>query len=253
MTIEEIRKLRKAEETKTLRNPNNMLVTDEVDQRNIYCLAWYIYFLMAKNIEKVGGEVLYKEEDEQTANRIKQTNPFLKGLTGAGTKNDPYIIETTFGKGEFYDASALIKIEMLKKIEKGFCFNNSYRMSMGLAKNGYKCEQLSGIGFITKPFLHSVICYKHKKDGKKYILDLNYDLIMCYDFYVKLFSFEVLAKTNGKTIYEDLCEIMRACKKFEYTASDYELAFAYEETMQKIKKQLGIIGGDGTGVPPSGV
>lgn len=246
MKIEEVEKLRESEKQKTLRLPNTMTVTDDIDKRELYCLVWYITYLMAKN---TGGQFL--EQDDDLAWSIKNTNPFLKSISGNGIKSDPYIIKTEFGDGEFFDARALIKEERLKQIRKFFCFNNSYKFAMALAKHIGEAEQISGIAFVSKPFLHSVIGFE--KDGKKYVLDLNYDLIISYNLYMKLFSFEVLAVNKGTTLNADYDEISSKVKNFSYTASDYGLAFAYEETMQKVKKELGIAGEDGAGVPPTGV
>lgn len=236
MTKEEVRKLREDEETGVLRLPKNQMFTDEIDQRNMYCLNWLIKYLVEKNLDND-----YDEVDADTAENIKQKNPFIKSLVGKGTKKEPYKITTTFGEGEFFDASAIIKKERLATIKKFYCFNNSFNFAMALAKNGYDCQQLSGIAFISnKPFLHSVINFK--MNGKNYVLDLNYNLIISYQLYLKLFSFEVLAKNNGKTINEDLDLIFSKVKGIEEAVSDYDLAFAYEETMNEIKNKYGITG-----------
>ena len=144
-----------------------------------------------------------------------------------------YSLNSELGNGIFFDAHELfLNGEYPKWIKRYHCFTNTH---LYILQTKLKATILSGIAFIGKPFLHSVLLIGDN------IIDFNYDLVISKDLYFALTHFEVLSTLNYKSILENEA-LIRKMKGVQ----NYVLNFAFEEVIDQEKAKQGIT--DGVGV-----
>ena len=187
MTIEEINKLAKQEKVGLLRKPNlaeNLNEEKLLDSEQILLrIKWFL------EEEKKNGFVgcLFRR-------LVMKKQKGVKSFKGLGTIKHPFRIETEFGGGTFCDAHIGFKNNKYPEwIEQNYCYSNCLQFVLVTDKD---CKLLSGIGYMDKPFLHSVILIKDK------IIDFNYHVVMEKDLYISLTKFECLAEVDAKHIRE---------------------------------------------------
>ena len=138
---------------------------------------------------------------------------------------ESYTIETKFGNGIFFDARKLfIGKEYPKWIKYNFCYANARNY---LLTSGLDGKILSGIAFVGKPYLHSVVLVEDD------IIDFNYDLVMSKDLYFALTHFEVLSEIDGKDLVENK-KILRGLKGIK----DDVFSLAFDDIIASIKSKI---------------
>lgn len=234
MTIEEINALAVNEKNGALRKPidaEKFKKEDLFNQEQILLrIRWFL------NEEKEKGIVgcLFRR---LVMKKQKGVNSF-KGL---GTIKHPFKIETEFGSGTFYDVrKGFEKNTYPQWIKQNYCYSNCLQFIL-LTK--VKCKLLSGIGYLEKPFLHSVVLIGDK------IIDFNYHIVMSKDLYFKLTKFECLAELDAQKIRESNDFILskedvltNSCLQTVTLnfAFDDVLDYLHDEERQKNQPQLGI-------------
>ena len=165
----------------------------------------------------------------------------VKSFKGVGTIKHPFKMQTEFGGGIFYDAhKGFRKNTYPEWIEQNYCYSNCLQFVLLTDKD---CKLLSGIGYMDKPFLHSIILIKDK------IIDFNYHVVMDRDLYMALTKFECLAEIDAKHVRETTDFILS--KRSVLSASNLQtltINFAYDdvldylnnESRQQEKPDLGI-------------
>ena len=154
----------------------------------------------------------------------------VKSFSGIGTIKHPYKIETNFGGGKFYDAHKGFKNKTYPQwIEQNYCYSNCLQFILVTDK---ECKLLSGIGYMDKPFLHSVILVKDK------IIDFNDHIVMDKDLYVALTKFECLAEVDAKHIRETIDFVFS--KRSVLRKSNLQtvtINFAYDDVLDYLKDE----------------
>ena len=155
----------------------------------------------------------------------------IKSIKKIDSKVGIYEIETEFGKGQFFDSHRLFQDGKYPKwLVGGYCYSNcdGYVIHSNL-----NCQVISGIGFLEKPFLHSVILTKSNQ-----VVDFNYNIVISADLYFKLLNFEILAKLASKRILENKELFLSNYKVFGKDIQSWELNFAFDDAMKKIHKEI---------------
>lgn len=142
-----------------------------------------------------------------------------------------YKINTKFGSTEFHDAHRLfVNGKYPHWIKEGLCYSNCYSFALLL---NYNSKVISGIAKMGDDvFLHSVVVVGNK------VIDFNYNVVMDYEFYQKMFCFEVLAELESKRIKDthawfELNQELLGKTDFQ----SYTTNFAYEDVLNFIKKK----------------
>ena len=131
-----------------------------------------------------------------------------------------YEIKSELGNGVFFDAHKLfIDGEYPTWIKPNYCFSNSH---LYILQTKLEATILSGIAFVGKPFLHSILLIDDN------VIDFNYDLVMSKNLYFALTHFEVLAELS----YKQLLENEQIIKKIKGVQS-HVFNFAFEEVIEK--------------------
>lgn len=223
MTIKEINQLVRDEDNKVLRNP---IEVDEYTKAELY---------MQKRIMDGVNYLLTQEKTPWIIKRMaqKQVVKSLSGvidLKGKGLYKDPYFIKTRFGSGSFYRANEIFKDRKTPKdIKRNFCYSNAQLFAL---TTDIDCKVVSGIAYLDKPFLHSVVSV-----GKK-IIDFNFNVVMDADLFYKLTKFEILAEIDSKTlkssieIYEQKKSLFKDSKIQTVT-----MVFAFEDFLDWLNNE----------------
>ena len=227
MTIEEIKKLADDEKNGELRVPKS-LHGESYD--NLMMAHEQMVFIVDKIIRS-GNRDRYLSDSMLSKLEMRKI-----GITGLDILNKDfgsYEIYSKLGDGVFFDAHKLFVGKKYPPfIRSHYCYDNT-RSTIAIFGKGAKI--LSGIVFIGKPFLHSVILFNDT------IIDFNYDLVISKDLYFKLTHFEVLAKLNYEQLHRNH-EIICNMKGVQ----SHIFNFAFEEVIEEEKKKQGI--DDGVGV-----
>ena len=107
-----------------------------------------------------------------------------------------------------------------------------------LTKQGIECNVLTGMSYFDSPYLHAVLSVKNRNTNKIQILDFNYDLVMDYDLFLKLYSFEVWSSVSGQKFLDDrdIIEVNGVDLK------DYQLLLAYDDAIRYKQEKLTLLG-----------
>ena len=224
MTIEEVEELRVQELNNTLRIPQLEIDINEVDR--VFLIQRYIHALA--NDETFLSKLL---------NKISLRKMGFK-VSGKGTKEKPYIIESEYGKGKCFNIKYIFTDKKCP-FEIGQCFMNSFNMSGEMYKleNVEQCDCVSGIALIKRKgklrsILHSVV-----ELNNKWVLDVNLGMAVSKKLYYKLFMFEELARYEGSRVEEIMeildrdttCEISR-----QFNLKTYHMNFAMDDMIDFI-------------------
>lgn len=223
MTIEEINALAISEKNGELRKPKNAenVCTEDLTSQEQLLLRvrWFL------NEEKENGFVgcLFRR-------LVMKKQKGVKSFKGLGTRKNPYKIKTDFGNGTFYDArKGFEKNKYPEWIEQNYCYSNCYQFVL-LTK--VDCKVLSGIGYMDKSFLHSVLLVGDK------IIDFNYHIVMSKDLYFKLTKFECLAEIDAKKIRDNIELFMS--KRDVLTSSNLQcvtMNYAYDDVVDYLNSK----------------
>lgn len=185
MKISEINELLKQENENTLRRPKKAESIKEEDlkaaEELLLSIKWFL------DEEKANGLLgcLYRRI-------VMRGQKGIKSFKGLGTIKHPIKMETNFGFGSFYDArKGFDKNRYPEWIEQNYCYSNCFQFAL---LTSLDCKILSGIAYMDKPFLHSVILFKDK------VIDFNYNVVMSKHLYVAITKFECLAEVDAQRI-----------------------------------------------------
>lgn len=242
MKIKEATELFNQDKAGQLRMPNNLISNKKKDLEDIKDLFYAIFLFAQKDSNDILREagrgliVDVNPADEMHAKQIIRTNPFTSSFK-MGDETTPYSFETKYGTAEFVGARRFFENgEYPAGIKKGFCFKNSFLLARHLAGKVPNVKQLTGISYLGKPFLHSVV-YHEQMGGGAVIIDLNHDLVMGANSYLNLTSFEVLSVNDGEQIKKDMEKLFGKTIP-EFNLPDVWFALAYDDLMPKIKKAI---------------
>ncbi len=227
MTIEEIRRLAEDEKSGRLRNPET-LSNESIE--NLMMAHKQLVFVVDKIIRN-------PHRNQFLTNslflKLQLKNCGIKSLRASNKNFDTYEISSEFCDGTFFDAHKIFdSSEYPSFIKPHYCYDNTRRT---IPLFGLKAKILSGIVFIGKPFLHSVILCNDK------IIDYNYDLVMTKDLYFRLTHFEVLSELS----FDQIRKNRGIISKMEGVES-HIFNFAFEELMRQERVKQGV--NDGAGV-----
>lgn len=226
MTIEEVENLRKQELKNQLRFPKLQIDLDEVEKT--FSIQSCVYYMV--NDKMFLSKLL---------NKI-----FLKKMgfkvSGKGTKDMPYVIESEFGKGKCFNIKHIFKGGKCP-FEVGNCFSNAFNMAgeMINLQNVINCDCVSGLALVkndgkNRTILHSVV------ELNEWVIDVNLGLVISKDLYYKLFMFEELSRIDGAKV-EDMLELLKkdATKDISstYNLRTYHMVFALEDMVDFIKNE----------------
>lgn len=223
MTIEEVERLRVQEINGTLRLPHCDI--DAFEYNKISLIAWGIY-----NINRS------KNFLSKLINKLSLKKMGIK-ISGKGTKDEPYFVETPYGKGKFFNVNEIFKDKHCP-FEVGNCFANAFNMAGEMIKlpNVEICDCVSGISWhrkngVDSGMLHSVV------ELNNWIIDVNLGMVISKDLYRKLFLFEELCRISGDKI-EPVIELLKKDSTKEisakYNLRTYHLAMAAEDMVDFI-------------------
>ncbi len=218
MTIEEIEKLADDEINKKLRLPKSM---EGETKENIMLAHEQLVFIVDKILRNpnrknyLSGSIFAKSIMRKRG---------IKNIKKPDNCVEFYKISSDFGEGVFFDAHKLFENgEYPRWIRPYYCFNNTH---LYILTTGVDATILSGIAFIGKPFLHSVLLVDDN------VIDFNYDLVISKDLYFKLTHFEVLAELTHEQLLEN--------KSLIFGIKDVQshvFNFAFEEVIEQEKKR----------------
>ena len=217
MTIDEINDLAKQEKQKLLRKPKNAENFSQEDLKTQEQLLLRVKWFLDE--EKANGFVgcLFRRI-------VMKKQKGVKSFKGLGTIKHPYRIETDFGGGCFYDARKGFKKSTYPKwIEQNYCYDNCLKFAL-LTK--IECKVLSGLAYMDKPFLHSVILINNK------IVDFNYNVVMDKDLYFNLVKFESMAEVDAKQVRDTADFVTSKRKLLNMTnLKTITLNFAFDDVL----------------------
>ena len=243
MKIKDAIELIKSEKDKTLRKSKNLITYDPMVLDEVAYLQYELQKLFEHSLKSNGvlGRLIFKRWLSKFCIRDAK---IVKSITGKGRYDKPFILITTYGSGEVFDAR-----QMLEKVDeadlqglindgKGHCYHNSAVIAKAFTKGGIACKQITGLCFCKQwDIIHSVV--KFNLNNKWYVLDYNFKYVMEADLYLKLFSFEPLCVIEGKDLIENE-EFIREFKVFclhkRCSFDDRELALAYDDIAERAKK-----------------
>lgn len=234
MKIDEINELARQEKAGLLRKPKDAENMQEQDLKTTEQLLLNIRWFLEQ--EKTQGFVgcAYRRLVMKKLNGVKS-------FKGMGSIKHPCKIETDFGSGSFYDVRKGFKKKTYPDfVEQNFCYSNCLQFALTTKIN---CKILSGIGYMEKAFLHSVILIEDK------VIDFNYHIVMSKDLYFKLVKFECLAEVDAqkaRDTFDFVCsktDVLNKSKLQTITinfAYDDVLDYLNNETRQAEQPNLGI-------------
>ena len=213
MTVEEIEKLIEDENNKRLRNPKPIVgkgVREVVKAHEVFKI--------------VVDDMIRNPNRAQLLDLLNFKRKMRKcGILGMEVVNGlfgSYEMNTRFGKGMFLDARRLfVGCKYPRWIKYNYCHANA-REYVLRADNDAKI--LSGIAFVGKPFLHSVVLVDDQ------IIDFNYDLVMSKDLYLSLTHFEVLSELTHKDMVENK-QVFNSVKGLK----DNVFNFAFQDIVER--------------------
>lgn len=218
MTIYEINKLNQDANNKVLRKPVSLMNGDYEDTLRAHKIFKIIIDDVIRN----------KDRDLFLYSMFGKCRMRKVGISKIKNVNQVYNINSSIGNGVFFDARTLfIDGRYPKWIEPYNCFTNTRLL---ILQTGLEAKILSGIAFIGKPFLHSVLLVGDK------VIDFNYDLVITKDLYFALTHFEVLAELDYTKILENK-KLIKGIKG----VPNYVFNFAFEEVMAQEKLKQGIL------------
>ena len=221
MTIEEIENLIIDERNKMLRNPQSM----ENESVETILMAHQIFKTVIDNVLR--NSTKYKFLNSVAGKQTMQKYGISK-ISCINRAVGVYEIETKLGKGTFFDAHRLFQDDEYPRwIRHHQCFANAH---LYILKTKMDAKVLSGIAFVGKPFLHSVLLVGDD------IIDFNYDLIMSKDLYCALTHFEVLAELDSTKLLENKRLIMKI-----RGVQGSVFNFAFDEVVEQEKQKLSLI------------
>ena len=219
MSIEEINNLIKDENNGNLRKPE--LLENKTKQE----------ILKAREILSiiVGNIIENPNRDRFLSSLIGRRfmeNAGIEQLVDINPSVRMYSVKTKFGDGLFFDAHRLYRDGKYPSyIKSGFCYSNAYAFVLN---NNVKSKVVSGIAYLDKPFLHSVVL---TAGGQ--VIDFNYNLVMNADLYFKLFNFEILAEVESKKIKETYHFLENNLDVYDkYNIQSYTLNFAFDDVLK---------------------
>ncbi len=234
MTIEEIEKLAEDQENKKLRFPKTL----KGEIREKVTMAHEQFVIIVDDV--LGG--INRNHNEKNADDLKTNNKigrdFINSMYGEYkmkkngiSKIKPYdnlvgsySFKSELGEGIFFDAHKLFPENKYPKfIKQNYCFSNSH---LYVLQTKLEATVLSGIAFMGKPFLHSVILVGGN------IIDFNYHLVISKDLYFALTHFEVLAELDSKQLLENE-KLIRKIKGVQSHVFNY----AFEEVIENAKQK----------------
>ena len=225
MTYEEAKKLREEDLAKTLRCPKGF----SEDKVPLSYLIYYIERLLETEQKLVPSFIR-----RLAFRKVISEHENVVDFHCKNAKSGIYFIDIGSAKGEFFDAHRLFKSGKYPKgIEKNQCFGNSVSFALTLNKMNAYCKVLTGVAFYGNPYLHSVVEIINP-DDKRQIIDFNSDLVMDYDLYMTLFSFEILCRVDNSTFVRDL-NILRDKRT---TLDMSHLLLAYDDVIRVKTQQL---------------
>jgi len=223
MNIEEINNLVKTEQDGCLRFPIKAQdISEEEAEKGEQLLLRLKWFL---DEEKEHGFVgcLFRR-------LLMKKQKGINSFAGLGTIKHPYKVKTDFGEGVFYDArKGFDKNRYPEWIKQNHCYSNCLQFAL-LTK--VDCEILSGIAYMDKPFLHSVILFKDK------VIDFNYNIVMSKDLYCAITKFECLAELSADRVRETVDLVMS--KRDILTKSNLScvtINFAFEDVLDYLQNE----------------
>ena len=219
MTIEETEKLFKDEMNRILRCPKLINETSRADLFNKHLLYKIIIDKVIRNSNR--EEFLSSLLSRRRLRHIGKSK-IIKQEDGK------YKLTSDFGENVFFDARELfVDKKYPNYIEPYYCFNNSH---LYILKTEKEAKVLSGISFVGKPFLHSVVLIGD------YIVDFNYDLVMSKYLYCQLTSFEVLEELSSEKLLEYKDMLIENRNLLNMPA--YLLNFAFDEVIENLKIKI---------------
>lgn len=221
MELQDFRELVAQESSNTLRLPSPMLNSSGEDIKEKFKLTTLIKEMMATT---------FVEEEKNKLSRIRCKLEKQNNLTGNGTFQKPYHIQTNFGEGEFFNFYRYFKNGRIPSFfRKQECHYNCYEFAL---RQKRKSSILSGICCRNNPFLHSVLLIDD------YILDFNLDLVMSKDLYINLFNFEILNTVDSEDIKMDAYKFYSGSKFFKENKITYgDVNFCYYEILDIINEE----------------
>ena len=222
MTIEEIEKLGEDELKKRLRLPKTL--NGETRDKLMMAHEQLVFIIdkILRNSQRedyLSGSIFAKTIMKKIGiNDLKK----LDNWVGS------YEIKSELGGGIFFNAHKLFPDQKYPEwLRPYYCFDNT---RLYILRTGLEASILSGVAFIGKPFLHSVLLVGDN------IIDFNYDLVISKDLYFALTHFETLSELNYKQILENkkLIQKMKGVKNYVFN-------FAFEEVVEqeKIRQRQG--------------
>lgn len=221
MTKEEAQILYEQSHNHTLRKPNCICADTKMLDSLLKSSIGLIFYRNADELSPLERSFRFVN-----CKQSLKKHPYVKKLKGRGTADKPYKLSTIFGEGEFLDLHSIYKNGNIPDfIKKFYCFSNCMTYSMLLAKKEIDSTVLTGIAHYKTPFLHAVLLGWH--DDRPQIFDFNYDLVMDQDLYMKLFSFEVLSKLDGQSLWENKDIIQNGPK-----LKDFQILLAFDDCIK---------------------
>lgn len=223
MTIEEINELAQLEKTEKLRKPISAENLTQEELFNSEQILLRMKWLLQEQKEQGLVGCLYRR-------LVMKKQKGVRLFKGLGTIKHPYRIETDFGSGSFYDArKGFNKKRYPDFVAQNFCYSNCLQFAL---TTKIDCKILSGIGYMNKPFLHSVILIGDK------IIDFNYHVVMDKDLYFALTKFECLAELEAKRVRKDFDFVLS--KRYILSKSNLKtttINFAYDDVINYLNNE----------------
>lgn len=222
--IEEINKLAEDENKGELREPDilkRLTQYDVLSRQNILSI-FVKYIVENPSREKFLNSIFGKRLMSLLGvNFIENIDPSI-GM---------YHVNTVAGEGNFFDAHRLFESGQYPNwVAQNHCFGNAYLYAL---KNAKQSRVVSGIAYVGKPFLHSIVLTK-----SNYVVDFNYNIVMTAGLYFNLINFEPLAEVNSKDIKETYTLFNTNRDLFQKeNFQTYAINFAFEDILEHIKKQ----------------
>ena len=213
MKIEEIEKLGEDSINKRLRPPKTL----QGETRDKLMMAHEQFVFIIDRIIRNPRRQDYMSNSIFSKMIMKRIG--IKNIKSVDNLVGFYQINTELGKGIFFDAHELFEDHKYPKwIKPYYCFDNTRLYVQCL---DVKSSILSGIAFIGKPFLHSVLLIGD------IVIDFNYDLVISKDLYFALTHFEALAELSNKQLNENKQLINEISG-----VPNYVFNFAFDDVMQ---------------------
>ena len=236
MTIEEVNDLAFKDRSQTLRRPKNMITTNEQKLKELYEMFYWIAYSLDKEHSLRTGRFIVNAQTEFYVQKLLKRNPLLQDIT-EGDGENPTCLHTEYGDIQFTNADNYFKNHKYPPfLAKNYCYENNFFLSASYFSEKEKARQLTGISYIGKPFLHSVVYFED--GGHGLIMDFNLDLVMDAKMYLKLTSFETLAENDGQYISNKMHDLFKAKRDFKFKCPEIYLAFCFDEVYLKLKEAV---------------